>query len=332
MFVCEYCDGAEKDGLIIEIPEKNPDDEDNVPAGHVVPKYDTTGMSDAEKILYAEKYTNVGGYAYLDYTAATGTTAGREHYECAECGADIDNNTDVLEKVEFSAEIVEGDYTFGSLVEVIVSIDGVNQAIDGLEFEVVANNMVFVGYEAVSVENGTIVADRNANGNVQVYGWFKNNVEINAESQLVKLMFRVMVNDNAEDALSVYVKNDGLVEYTDEEGETQSVSYGTAAASTADVRMLLDVNGKDGITFRDLAMLAEMIENGEYDVVCDINYNGVIDLQDMVEARQLYVGNVEDYELAAKYLPLADAKVMFPEDYCTTHNAFFCDDASHNPI
>ena len=284
MVICEYCDEAQ-----VIVPEYIHDSESvkNAPTGHEAPAYSTSGMTEAEKILYAEKYTNVNGKAYLNYVAPTVLADGVEKFECATCGGVIERKLDRLENLHFSMVATNADvpgcdkFASFSLVALTIKATGVDATLAGFNMTVKFNGSAyFVGSDWA--ENtpfiGSVTPAQKVDNEINIMGRVIGSSEIAVEDEvLVTLYFRVLGDAEFSFKGGVYAVN--AVE------EIASSVQGTEI----EVIDLGDVNG-DGKSFGnnvldDLQAAINIfmgVEGAEsYNVAADINRNGEIDLQDL---------------------------------------------------
>ena len=167
-------------------------------------RYQEVNVVEGEFVLNTYNILNT---EFIEYVAPTFTEEGYAKFYCAYCKAVVEQKLPKLTGIGFELDVnnANGDtkYTYGSLVEVIVSINGNNVDVNSFSFAV-NSDFQYVGYETLNGElfNITVtnakyglktaiisgVAANTAAGKMQ-------NIKINGKTELVKLFFRV---DNIE--------------------------------------------------------------------------------------------------------------------------------------
>ena len=304
MVICEYCGEAD-----VIVPEKlDGSDEENKPAGHVVPNYKTENdfTTEADWILYQEKYTDVLGKAYLSYVAPTVQAEGTEKFECATCAGIIERKIDRLENLLFSLEASNADapacdkFATFSLVALTVKASGIDAALAGFNMTIeIDGAALFVGYKwAENTPFLGAVTEPSvayANREINIVGRVIGSPEITVEDEaLVTLYFRVI------DDVTFSFENDEVYAVNAVEEIDSSVQ-----GAEIEVIALGDVNGDDE-SFGD-AILDDLqaainifmgVEGSEtYNVAADINRNGEIDLQDLQLMCKISAGNMDEFDI-----------------------------------
>ncbi len=258
------------------------------------------------------QFVNVASAPYtakfIEYVEPTYTSEGYFKTYCQECDMVV---TQTLPKkdglgFELKAENANGakEFTYGSLVEVTVSANALNESIYGFDFDVdYYGGLVYVGYETLN-DNFilTVTEPAKASSYVNITGRAVNdasgkmqNIAIEADTALVKLFFRVMNNygtsvsfvfDDAY-AQAYMLKNNNMVPV--------ACSYDRISVKT---RRFLDFN-KDGAAHVTDLFLAMSLLTGEhpdgktYDVTMDINKDGEVTAEELTLAYEFSVGNVD---------------------------------------
>lgn len=216
------------------------------------------------------------------------------------------------------------EFGYGSLVEVVVTANGLNEGVYGFDFDLnYTNGLVFVGYETMNdnfiftVSNPAKVtgnkidfigrAVNDINGKMQ-------NIEITADTALVKLFFRVKTENKSEqgftftDAKATELKNN------------VPVSVGcTFEAETFNVRAMLDFDKNGEFSVNDL-YLAMSLLTGEhpagktYDVTMDLNKDGEVTLEELSIAYNWHVGNYTNDDLLVMGMSDAEIQLVLGSD------------------
>lgn len=283
-----------------------------------------------EFVQHEEAYTA----KYIEYVPATYTSNGYAKMYCQECKQIVEQiipKKDGL-NIELNASNANGAYEFthGSLVEVVVTANGLEESVYGYDFELnFAAGLVFVGYETMNenfiftVANPEVVknsvkiaafAANDVNGKMQ-------NIEITPDTALVKLFFRVK---------SV---NAGSLEFTFKNAQATAVKNNKTAAvpcvfepKTITTRGFLDFN-KDGVFSVNDLYLAMSLLTGEhpagktYDVTMDLNKDGEVTLEELSIAYNHYVGNYSQDELFVMGMSDAEIALMNLNAETTCNNS-----------
>lgn len=305
---------------------------------------------------------------FIEYKAPTFNAEGYAKFYCAECEAVVEQVLPKLSGIGFELDVNNAngsdEYTYGSLVEVIVSINGNDVDINSFSFEV-ESGFQYVGYETLNNElfNITVtdakyeatsaiisgVAANTADGKMQ-------NININGKTELVKLFFRV---DNAAATKGNFEFEIRTTE--NEDGETvlvDDVRKWTGAKKTVsvldeivmidksiDIDLFMDFD-RNGIASTSDLSLALMLLTGEhptgatYDVTVDMNKDGVITLEDLAIGHNLLVGNVKYTEVYLMGISGAELDMYTAEmtKFCVhcgqdgiTEDTNYCPNCGRNP-
>ena len=320
--ICADCDTHlnvyfEKDseGNKIQQPTHKPVEADKVDGQYV--KYaNYTYVEDYEYVWYtigenakgekvAVKHTETIALAkFIKYTAPTYSADGYAECVCTVCDNKV--TTQVLNKLEgigFYVEANAKEYTYGSMVEVTVSVDGYKALIHGFDFNVnygymahkdvqctaeecvnadhfeKVSDLLYVGYEVVDKEFMLVVSNAAAGMknefNVAIAGQASNsaegkvrNIEVNEKVALVKLYFRVLANTKGEVKFNIeentaYSFNAAATT----EAERYVSVYGSKANGSAKLRKLGDFNN-DGFAhitdlYQALALMTGELASGK---------------------------------------------------------------------
>ena len=278
-------------------------------AGYVYDKdfvWYSVEVIDGEFVQHAEAYVA----KYIEYVPATYTSEGYAKMYCQECKQVVTQTLPKLEGLGIELNVANGngakEFTFGSLVEVVVTANGLEESVYGFDFDLnFTNGLVFVGFEALnndfifSISNPEVVknsvkfvafADNDATGKMQ-------NIEIAAGTELVKLYFRVAAEKAAE--LNFSFANAKATQIV----KNAPVAIDCAFASKKiQTRTFLDFNKNGEFSVNDL-YLAMSLLTGEhptgatYDVTLDLNKDGEVTLEELSIAYSYYVGNNTKAEL-----------------------------------
>lgn len=323
--------------------------EDVVFSGHKPAKIDKIPVVDKDGNLTGEMaeqkypgYTYVENYVYTYYVVKNGewvkmtetytakfierkdstyTEAGYDLMFCQICNAECKNVVPVKEGLGFEMSVSNANgakgFTYGSLIEVVISANGSDVEFYGFEFDLTttaglttAGALRYVGYEALNANFNVTVSNTSnalANGKVNVIGNAANdaagkmqNLTVDGKTELVKLYFRVVGSDAAEykfaysEPVVKVVKNYKAQELEAVKAHTPEKKFTVAK--------YLDFNA-DGYVNTSDAYLAMTLITGEqpngltYNVVVDIDKDGVITLADLAALYDYLVGNLSTTKL-----------------------------------
>lgn len=259
---------------------------------------------------------------FIERKAASYTEEGYDHFVCQICKTEEKNVKAKLSGLgfEFSVENALGgnEFTYGSLVEVIVSVNGNNAAVHGFNFNVSVANAVagakFVGYEKLNEDFNLVVLKPENTGSMATISGFaandasgkQQNITINGKTELVKLFFR-LADKAFVDASSLTAK----FEPVPNQPAVTVLKDGNSVDVTANTNILnkdfatrgfLNFNNDTAANTKDLQMAMSMItlehvDGKTYDVTVDVNKDGVVDLQDLSIAYNYVVGNYDLVDL-----------------------------------
>ena len=269
-------------------------------------------------VEYSETYTA----KFEKYEASSYAADGSFKTHCQICDASVEQVLAKKSGLGFEMDVANANgqsgFGFGSLMEVTVSINALDAAIYGFEFEV-ENDMIFVGYEAVnddfviSVTKPEEVAHNdkalkvagfavnNAEGKVQ-------NIEITEKTAVVKLFFRVVGATGKHqftfaNAAATALKN----------GATKpAVVAANYEKCEFTIRGLMDFNKDGAASAADLYQAMTLI-TGEhssgktYDVTVDLNKDGELTLEDLAAGYDFLVGNYDAVDMLLMGLTEAEA-------------------------
>ena len=291
-------------------------------AGYVYDKdfvWYSVEVVDGEFKQHAEAYVA----KYIEYVPATYTSEGYAKMYCQECKAVV---TQVLPKltglgITLGVSNANGDkeFTYGSLVEVVVTANGLNEGVYGFDFALnYTTGLTFVGYENMNdnfiftVTNpakATTSIDFVARATNDINGKMQN-ITIAPDTALVKLFFRV-TSDVAsaqgftfENAKATEIKKNAPV----------AVACAFTGKNIA-TRAMLDFDKNGVFSVNDL-YLAMSLLTGEhpagktYDVTMDLNKDGEVTLEELSIAYNYYVGNYKQAELLVMGMSEAEVKLM----------------------
>lgn len=294
---------------------------------------------------------------FIEYVAPTFNAEGYAKFYCEHCDAVVEQNLPKLAGMGFELDVKNAngakEFTYGSLVEVIVSINGNEGKLNSFEFAVFAG-FQYVGYETLNNElfNITVtnpakntnyavisgVAANTADGKMQ-------NIEITEKTQLVKLYFRINNPD------FVYTSGVSAISFLPTEvkawvsGTTTKDIAVNFLASEIKVRQFLDLD-KNGVGSTSDLSLALTLLTGEhpkgatYDVTVDMNKDGVVTLEDLSIAHNLLVDNIDLEDVL--YMGMSEAEIEIFENqkthYCVncgyagiTSDMKYCPECGRNP-
>ena len=279
---------------------------------------------------------------YTEYTEATLTTEGKVSFECQACKKTITETTDAINALQFSAEIVGTEFTYGSLVAVNVYANGANKELFGFNFNVNFSGMVFVGAEKAAL-NSTFIAETTpadeVNTSINVMGYVAGspkNVTINEKTLLTTLYFRVVgdkisvqtaENEN-QDTASKYVVKDGKSDYP-------AVKAEFAKASEAKVAVLMDVDGNGKFNQNDIYVgieILNMVVDYDYSVAGDVDYDGVFSIADLQKMISVLVASNQQNAKTAMVINavgMEHAKLMGLVETCPTCKADYASYETH---
>lgn len=267
---------------------------------------------------------------FLEFQDSTYTADGYFKAYCTECKQVVEQVIPKKEGLGFELNIsnANGDkeYTAGSLVEVIVSANALDTGVYGFDFDVDydPNGVVYVGFETLN-ENFifTVTNPENAVSYVDIVGRAANdasgkmqNVDITADTALVKLFFRVVTPD--VETLNFVFDNAYAKAYEVKNNKTSEIDCSFYADSIK-TRGFLDFN-KDGdfhVTDLYLAMsllTGEHPDGKTYDVTMDLNKDGEVTLEELNIAYNYYVGNNTAKDLFCMGLSDAEIELIFGGD------------------
>lgn len=278
-------------------------------------------VKDGEWVKNEETYTA----KFIERKAASYTEEGYDHFYCSICKSEEKNVKAKLTGLGFEIDVknalgVEG-FTYGSLIEVTVSVNGNNAAVHGFNFAVVVgetewNNAKFVGYEPLNDDFNLVVTDPEKTDYMAIVSGFaandasgkQQNITINGKTELVKLFYRVA--DEASIEASEFMAY-FMPEVVSGKPTVSVLKDGVAVDITANtnlltknfkIRSFLDFNNDGIFNTKDLYMAMSMItlehaDGKTYDVTVDVNKDGVVDLEDLSIAYNYFVGNYEVEEL-----------------------------------
>ena len=274
---------------------------------------------------------------YLQYKEATLTETGVIEFVCADCGKTIKEILPVVDELEFSAEIQEGDYTYGSLVAVDVYVNGAEKEIFAFNFGVNASNMVFVGADTSNTE--WVVNAKVGEDGLAVMGTAANikisNKEINGKTWLATLYFRVTTVDAAK--ISVNLKSFSELPATKVEvkdGKVSYVEFDAVYAKASEVKTItyMDLNGDGSFTFHDvyygIAMLN--LETEEiYNVAGDIDQDGKFTIADLDMMQDVVLKVADAQDLVLNGVSEEEAILMGILTECATCKTVYATDEQH---
>ena len=272
-------------------------------ANYVYVEYTWTHVDVIDGEFVADSVTYLAKFA--EYVPASYTADGYFKAYCEECKQEVTQVLPKLEGLGFEMDAVNAngadEFTYGSLVEVVVSVNGADTDVYGFNFEIHNDYMTYVGYETLNEQFIlTVTAPTKANANVKIAGFAANNasgkmqnIAIEGKTELIKLFYRVTVNVAAETAVSFKNPTASVIE--------AGVPVDVATApntepAIVEIREFLDFNmdGEAHITDLYLAMsmiTGEHVDGLTYDVTVDMNKDGVVDLEDLSIAYNYNVGN-----------------------------------------
>lgn len=281
-----------------------------------------------------EQHTEAYTAKYIEYIPATYTSNGYAKMYCQECKQIVEQiipKKDGL-NIELNASNANGanEFTHGSLVEVVVTANGLEESVYGYDFELnFSEGLVFVGYETLN-ENFifTVANPENVKDSVKIAAFASNdvngkmqNIEITPDTALVKLFFRVKSvnagsqNFTFENAQATAVKNN----------ETSAVAC-VFEPKSIDTRAFLDFN-KDGVFSVNDLYLAMSLLTGEhpagktYDVTMDVNKDGEVTLEELSIAYNHHVGNYTQNELFIMGMSDAEIALMHLNEKTVCNNS-----------
>lgn len=259
---------------------------------------------------------------FIERKAASYIEEGYDLFVCQICNSEEKNVKAKLSGLgfEFSVENALGgnEFTYGSLIEVVVSVNGNNAAVHGFNFNVSVANAVagakFVGYEKLNEDfNLVVLKPENTGSKATISGFAANdasgkqqNITINGKTELVKLFFR-LADKAFVDASSLTAK----FEPVPNQPAVTVLKDGNSVDVTANTNILnkdfatrgfLNFNNDTAANTKDLQMAMSMItlehvDGKTYDVTVDVNKDGVVDLQDLSIAYNYVVGNYDLVDL-----------------------------------
>ena len=328
--------------------------EDGKPTGNMVEvKYPGFTYEEYTHVWYTvvdgNLYKNTETYTakFIERKAASYTEEGYDHFYCQICKSEEKNMKAKLTGLGFEFEVMNAlggkEFTYGSLVEVIVSVNGNNAAVHGFNFDVTVSNAIagakFVGYETMNDDfNLVVLKPENTLSKATISGFAANNasgkqqnITINGKTELVKLYFRI--------ADKAFVSASTLTAKFETKAEAVTVlKDGKAVDVTANTNILnkdfktrgfLNFNNDDMANTKDLQMAMSMItlehvDGKTYDVTVDVNKDGVVDLEDLSIAYNYVVGNYDLVDLLVMGLS-AEEVVLLNLVEKVTCNSSTCD-------
>ncbi len=282
--------------------------------------------------------------AYLakfdEYVAPTYTEAGYYKAYCTECKMHIEQVLPKKEGLGFELKVENAngakEFTFGSLIEVTVSANSAQTAVYGFDFDMLAwNDTVFVGYETLNDNFILTVTDpENVVGNmISITGYAANdasgkmqNVDINADTQLVKLYFRCMEGAAFNGKATFEILQDTAKAWTAKNGKMEPLAECHFAKAQVPVRAYLNFNNDSQFHVTDL-YLAMSLLTGEhadgktYDVTMDINKDGEFTLEELSIAYNFWVGNYDLYDLLVMGIDEAELPLLHLDEVTICNNS-----------
>lgn len=307
---------------------------------------------DASEIIYNAEF--------IEYVPATYAADGYWKGMCAECDEIVTQKMPKLSGLGFEMDLNALEYTYGSLIEVIISVNGLEELVYGFNFDVdylnilacdcvlaegakctadhSENSLVFVGYEALnqnfmfSVTKPEAALKNNDSCFITVSGTSAKaqNIEVNEKTALIKLYFRQNANDLGLSyfEISELEANKFDASVTSRYSPVE-VNEDYALALT---RVMGDFNNDGVCYYADLydamKLLTGELEDGmTYDVTVDVDKDGVITVEDILMLYDVLVGSADEEDLFVLGMSeeeVAQWGVLFPETaklHCVFCNA-----------
>lgn len=337
---------------------------------HVVTGLDEEGNMIIETKIVLMQHVDKYLAKYDKYVKPTYTADGYFVTDCQYCGKQVTQTIAKKEGLGFELDIVNGtddseQLYFGSLVEVTLNVNSLNTGIYNFKYDLSYDwtCLQYVGYEILNdnfnfviTKPGKEVKDYSAaisitGSAVNDAAGKKQDVVIDGETELVKLYFRVFVNEEVENYIYDMLKidedyedyskaqlkllagkyYDDCVECLVNNGVSSTIYFESTEAYNVkgekinatyededyEVRSFMDFNNDGFFSLPDLNFGMGML-TGEvdktYDVSLDINQDGEITLEDLSLAYNFLAGNVSYKDIMNLFLSEAEAKIIFPED------------------
>lgn len=263
---------------------------------------------------------------YVDYVAPTYEAPGKAVVECKHCGLQIEEPLAQLSggKLTLDAE----EYTYGSRITLVVSLSNVNASINAWSAEVYFNRdlVTFVGYNGLGEDffvNATDPAKVADGHPLYISGVVPGDEEAQVgETDLIELEF--IVNKNIDAAVGFGISdiiginnNDELVDL----GNTSTPSTYAHVAILGDANHSGSVNYLDSSVnlMFDLNAGLKMIYAEEYCAAFDLDYNGIIDANDLIIAYNLYLGSIDADDVLLSNVSEAEAELLGFKKYHCDH-------------
>lgn len=277
---------------------------------------------------------------FLEYKAPTYTEAGYYKAFCTECQQVVEQVLPKKEGLGFELKVENAngakEFTFGSLIEVTVSANSAMTAVYGFDFDMeMFNDTVFVGYETLNDNFILTVTDpeKVVDNIISITGYAANdasgkmqNVDINADTQLVKLYFRCMEGALVNGKATFEIVQDTAMAWTAVNGKMVELAECNFAKAQVPVRAYLNFNNDSQFHVTDL-YLAMSLLTGEhadgktYDVTMDINKDGEFTLEELSIAYNYWVGNYELYDLLVMGVDEAELPLLKLDQVTTCNNS-----------
>ena len=289
-------------------------------ANYVYVEYTWTSVNVVDGAFEAntEKYLA----KFAEYVPASYAADGFWKGYCVECKQDVTQVMPKLEGLGFELTAPEADFTFGSLVEIIVSVNGADTDVYGFNFAVSNEDMTFVGYELLNENFVLTVTDpTKADEYVLIAGFAANNasgkmqnISINGKTELVKLYYRVTEYVTAETEMVVNFVGANATVVEDGKAVAVATAPKTEPAIVT-VRQFIDFNNDGVAHITDLYLAMSMItgehaDGKTYDVTVDMNKDGVVDLEDLSIAYNYAVGNYDLVDLFKMGISDAELEIL----------------------
>ncbi len=263
---------------------------------------------------------------YVDYVAPTYEAPGKAVVECKHCGWQIEQPLAQLSggKLTLDAE----EYTYGSRITLIVSLSNVEASINAWGAEVYFDRdlVTFVGYNGLGEDffvNATDPAKVADGHPLLISGVVPGDEEAQVgETDLIELEF--IVNKNIDAVVAFGVSDIIGIDNNDELVDLGNTSTPNAYANVA---ILGDANHSGSVNYLDSSVNLmfdlnaglKMIYAEEYCAAFDLDYNGIIDANDLIIAYNLYLGSIDADDVLLSNVSEAEAELLGFKKYHCDH-------------